>query len=306
VINIKKIIEGLAKLKPIVFLDQLAYRVIEDRVLATGAQIAYFLILSLFPFIIVLLNVLTYTPLARYDVLTGIIYYLPHATQDLIIGFSTEIIETSSQGLLSVAAILGIWTASSGISPVIKAINRAYGYEEKRSFIRLKLMSLLFTIALLILITLVFLTLVFGEVLGNKLFSLLGMKDVFKSLWSYIRIIIPLLYMILIFALLYKFSPYTNNRYKINLSSTLPGAVFATLGWMIISILFSYYVNNFGRFAITYGSIVGVIFLLIWLYISGIIMVLGGEVNATLKHLNHYGYRLHKNKSILANIYEKF
>lgn len=305
-IIIKKFIENLSKLKPIIFIDQLVYRVIEDGIIATGTQLAYFLFLSLFPFLIVLLNILTYTPLARQDVLTGIIYYLPNATQDIILGFSMDIIETSSQGLLSVAAILGIWTASSGITPVIKAINRAYDYEETRSFIVLKLISLLFTIALLILVTLVFLTLVFGEVLGNELFSLLGMTNVFRRLWPYIRIIIPLLYMVLIFALLYKFSPSSSVRHKIRFRSTLPGAIFTTLGWMTISILFSYYVNNFGRFAITYGSIVGIILLLIWLYISGVIMILGGEVNATLRYLNENGYQIHKNKSILANISNKF
>lgn len=304
-INIKGIIEKLAKSKSIIFLDQLLFRIQEDGIMATGTQLAYFLILSLFPFLIVLLNILSYTPLARQDVLKGIIYYLPNATQDIILGFSAEIVESSSQGLLSVAAILGLWTASSGISPVIKAINRAYDYEESRSFIKLKFISLLFTIALLILVTLVFLTLVFGEVLASELFSFLGMKDVFTKLWPYIRIIIPLLYMVLIFALLYKFSPCTNRRREIKLRSTLPGAIFATLGWMIISIFFSYYVNNFGRYAITYGSIVGVILLLIWLYISGIIMVLGGEINATLQYLNSYGYKLHSDKSILAKIYRK-
>lgn len=304
-IKIKKFIENLGKIKPIIFLDQLIYRIMEDGIMATGTQLAYFLFLSLFPFIIVLLNILTYTPLARQDVLEGIIYYLPNATQDIILNFSMEIVETSSQGLLSLAAILGIWTASSGITPVIKAINRAYDYEENRSFILLKLLSLLFTIALLVLVTLVFMTLVFGEVLGNELFSLLGMTNIFRRLWPYIRFIIPLLYMILIFALLYKFSPCSSKRHEIRFRSTLPGAIFTTLGWMGISILFSYYVNNFGRFAITYGSIVGVTLLLIWLYISGIIMILGGEINATLKFLNQYGYQLHPKKSILTRVYNK-
>lgn len=273
--------------------------------MATGTQLAYFLILSLFPFIIVFLNILSYTSLVREDILGEMIYYLPLETQKIISSFASEIAATSSQGLLSIAAILGLWTASSGLTPVIRAINRAYDYEETRSFIKLKLMSILFTIALLVLVTLVFLTLVFGELLGNKLFSILGRADAFRTLWAYMRIIIPLSYMVLIFALLYKFSPCTNKINEIPLSSTLPGAIFTTLGWMIISIFFSYYVNNFGRYAITYGSLVGVILLLIWLYISSIIIVLGGEVNATLEHFKIYGYKLHEEKSLLANIAKK-
>lgn len=304
-IYIKSLIKNLARFKPVVFFDQLAYRVQEDGVMATGTQLAFFLMLSIFPFIIVFFNILSYTPLVREDILAEMIYYLPYETQKLISGFAKEIVATSSQGLLSIAAVLGIWTASSGLTPVIKAINRAYDYEETRSYLRLKIMSLLFTMALLILVTLVFLTLVFGELLGNKLFSLLGMTNVFKTLWTYIRIIIPILYMILIFALLYKLSPCTNKINEIKLSSTLPGAVFTTLGWMIISIFFSYYVNNFGRFAITYGSIVGVILLLIWLYISSIIIVLGGEINATLEYFKIYGYKLHENKSLLIDLIKK-
>lgn len=306
VICIKDFINNLTKYRPIVFLDQLAFRVQEDGVMATGTQLAFFLILSLFPFIIVLLNILSHTSLARADVLNEMIYYLPYETQKIIGSFAAEIVATSSQGLLSLAAVLGLWSASSGLKHVIKAINRAYDYEETRSFIRLKIMSLLFTIALLVLVTLVFLTLVFGELLGEKLFSLLGMAYVFKTLWSYMRIVIPILYMILIFALLYKFSPCTNKINEIKLSSTLPGAVFSTLGWMIISVFFSYYVNNFGRFAITYGSIVGVILLLIWLYISSIIIVLGGEINATLEFFKVYGYRVHHQKSLLFNFLRRF
>ena len=128
--------------------------------MATGTQLAYFLILSLFPFIIVFLNILSYTSLVREDILGEMIYYLPLETQKIISSFASEIAATSSQGLLSIAAILGLWTASSGLTPVIRAINRAYDYEETRSFIKLKLMSILFTIALLVLVTLVFLTLV--------------------------------------------------------------------------------------------------------------------------------------------------
>lgn len=299
-IFIKNIIRKLSKYKPVVFFDQLIFRIQDDAVLASGTQLAYFLVLSMFPFIIVFLNILSYTPLVRDDVLGGMIMYLPLETQKLIEGFVSEISISSSQGLLSIAAFLGIWTASSGLTAVIKGINRAYDYKESRSYIRLKLMSLVFTVALLILLTLVFLTLVFGEVLGNKLFSLLGLGNVFIYLWAYLRIIIPLVYMVLIFAMLYKFSPCTSKINEIPLGATLPGAIFASLGWMLISIFFSYYVNNFGRYAVTYGSLVGIVLLLIWLYISSIIIILGGEINATIEHFKIHGFILYKDKSIIA------
>lgn len=301
-ISIKSYLEKLSKSKLIIFFDQLFFRIQDDAVFASGTQLTYFLILSVFPFIIVFLNVLSYTSLVREDVLNNLILYLPLETQKLIQGFVSEIAVSSSQSLLSVAAILGLWTASSGLKAVIKAINRAYDYEESRSFIRLKLISFIFTIALLILLTLVFLTLVFGEVLGNKLFSSFGRADLFIQLWAYMRIIIPLVYMVLIFALLYKFSPCTSKINEIPFSTTLPGAIFTSLGWMLISIFFSYYVNNFGRYAITYGSLVGIVLLLIWLYISSIIIILGGEINATIEHFKINGYKIHRDKSLLVRL----
>lgn len=300
-IFINKFLKKLIENKLILFLDQLIFRLVDDGIVAVASQQTYFLILSLFPFIILLLNIVSFTPLIDPNILDNIIYYLPNATQDIINSFMNDIATSSSQGLLSISAFLGIWTASSGMKAIIRAINRAYDYKEERSFLKLKILSIIFTIALLILLTMVFLTLVFGETMGNMLFSFLGIENIFVILWSYMRIIIPLLYMILIFALLYKYSPCIKNRKAIKLKETLPGAIFATLGWMIISTLFSYYVNNFGRYAVTYGSLVGVILLLIWIFISSFIIILGGEINATLKYFKIYGWEWNKNKSLLRD-----
>nr|WP_300006035.1 YihY/virulence factor BrkB family protein [Tissierella sp.] len=296
----------LMKIKPIVFLDQLIFRIKDDEVFVTGTQLTFFLILSIFPFIIMLLNIISYTPFIKQNTLNDLIFYLPTATQELFRGFVSEIARTSSQELLSVAAVLGIWSSSSGIKFLMKAINKAYDYREHRGYFKLRFMSMIFTVAILLLIVLVFLTLIFGEVLTNRLFSILGISSFFSTLWSYIRILIPLLYMILMFALLYKYSPSKKGGQPITFLSTLPGAIFTTLGWMITSILFSYYVNNFGRYAITYGSLVGVILLFIWLYISSIVIVLGGEINATLEFFKINGYKVHEDKSLIINLTNKF
>lgn len=300
-IFIHNFIKKLTENKLALFIDQLIFRLVDDGIVAVASQQTYFLILSIFPFIILLLNIVSFTPLIDPNILDNIIYYLPNATQDIINSFMNDIATSSSQGLLSISAFLGIWTASSGMKAIIRAINRAYDYKEERSFLKLKFLSIVFTIALLILLTMVFLTLVFGETMGNMFFSFFGIENIFVILWSYMRIIIPLLYMVLIFALLYKYSPCIKNRKAIKLRETLPGAIFTTLGWMIISTLFSYYVNNFGRYALTYGSLVGVILLLIWIFISSFIIILGGEINATLKYFKIYGWEWNKNKSLLRD-----
>lgn len=289
----------LSKNKSIMFIDQLLYRIGDDEVLAIGAQLTYFLILSIFPFLVMFLNIISYTPLVREDVLLNLTQYLPLEVQKLINGFAVEIIKTSSQGLLSIAAIFGLWTASSGISAVMRALNKAYDTEETRPFYTSKLLSIFFTIILLLSLTIVFLTLVFGEVLGNRLFAYFGLTDIFLRLWSTLRMLIPIVYMIFTFTVFYRFAPYTKNVHDVKLRNSLPGAIFTTLGWLTTSTIFSYYVNNFGRYTITYGSIGGIIILLIWLYISSVIIVLGGEVNATTKHFRSNGYEGIGDRSII-------
>lgn len=147
-----RILRVMMNNKILVILDQLLYRIKEDKVFGIGAQLTYFLILSIFPFIVVFLNIISYTSLVREDVLVNLTWYMPLETQNLIYRFVDEIVITSSQELLSFALLLGIWTASSGLTPVIRAINAAYDYEEKRSYLRIKFLSIIFTLALIVLL----------------------------------------------------------------------------------------------------------------------------------------------------------
>ncbi|NLV88937.1 MAG: YihY/virulence factor BrkB family protein [Tissierellia bacterium] len=268
------------------FFNQLLYRIREDNVTAIGAQLSYYLVLSIFPFIIFFLNILSYTPIAREDVLHSIIILMPLDTQRIVSSLLIETINTSNAPLLSVSAITGIWAASKGIMALIRVLNKAYDVQETRPYLELRLLAIVFTLALLVLLTIVLLTLVFGEVLGNKLFDFLGITQNFILFWQYFRIIISLLFMILIFSLMYRYIPSIRNGRRINFKHAIPGAVFTTLGWIVTSSIFSYYVNNFGNYSKTYGSLGGIVILLIWLYLSSIIIILGGEINATIRAIN--------------------
>lgn len=267
------------------FFKELINRIKRDSVTAMGAQLAYYLILSIFPFLIFFLNLLSYTPIARDEVLESLIVILPIDTQRLITQLLSETISKSSETLLSLGALTGIWAASRGIMSLIKSLNKAYGVEEKRSYIELRGVAILFTLALLVLLLIVLLTLVFGELLGNMLFDSLGLGYKFVVIWHYLRIGISLGFMILLFTLLYKFSPSIRNGSNIKFKHTFPGAVFTSFGWILTSSLFSYYVNNFGDYGKTYGSLGGIIVLLIWLYLSSIIIITGGEINGTIRSL---------------------
>lgn len=279
------------------FFDQLFFRIQDHNVLPVGGQLAYFLILSIFPFIMVLLNILSKTTFIQDQYFYASIKVLPIEVQDVIIRFIEEVVSSSSQGLLSIAIIFAIISASSGVSAIVRGINNAYGKKEARSLISLTLISIVFTIMLLVLLVVVFATLVFGQLIGQFIFTKLGLDSIFNILWSKLRLIIPILFMIFLFALLYKFSP--AKKQQVKLLHTLPGAIFATLGWIVISVMFSYYVNNFANYGVTYGSLVGIIILLVWLYLSSVIILIGGEINATLKYFRDYGYTIDKDNSLV-------
>src|SRR5690606_25415354 len=117
----------------------------------------------------------SFTPLAHEDVLQSIIAVLPLETQKIITNLVMETIRNSSETLLSFGAITGIWAASKGIMALIRAINKAYDVEETRSYVELRLLAIFFTLALLILLTIVLLTIVFGGVIGLRIVKFLGL-----------------------------------------------------------------------------------------------------------------------------------
>lgn len=288
--------------KPILFLDQLIFRIGDDDIIPTAGQLTYFVVLSIFPFLILFLNILSFTPITSPEMINAALEYLPNDASSILSGFIEDIVEGSGQGLLSVAAIGGIWTASAGVKPLITAINRAYDMTETRSYFRVKGLSILFTLALLALLLLVILTLVFGEIIGSQVFNLLNLGDEFVIIWTYIRFIIPIASMVIIFSLLYKYSPCVKDRDEIRFKNTVPGGLFATLGWIIASAAFSFYVNNFGNYSVTYGALGGIIVMLVWLYISSMIILLGGEINATSRYFRLNGYSRNDDMSLFNKV----
>lgn len=271
--------------KWITFIEELLKRYKEDGVSEVGAQLTYYLMLSIFPFMIFFLSILRFTPLADYDVIATLINPLPQDTQSLLGDLLRDIIEGGTVGLLSFGAIGSIWSSSRGIMSLIEAVNRAYDLEEARPFWKLRGLSILLTIGLVLMLILAFGMLVFGEVLFEVVFE--SYTAAALMLWKVLKFALPLIFMILVFALLYKLAPSVKKDAKVEMEDTFPGAIFAGLGLVLSSVAFSFYVNNFGNYTRTYGSLGAVIVFMLWLYISSIILVLGAEVNASILSINN-------------------
>lgn len=278
--------------KVIHFLIELFHRFQDDDVPALGAQLTYYLILSFFPFLIFVLTLVSYTPLTRDDLLSDLAFVLPTDAYILVRDIIDETVASSSQVLLSFGMLATIWAASKGVMAIIKGINKAYDEAENRPFWKVRLMAIVFMFVLVLVMMLALGMLIFGRAIGEYVFNLIALPNYFESVWGIIKYIVPIAAMILFFIFLY----YTAPNRKMTIKEVIPGAIFTTLGWIITSLLFAFYVNNFGNYSRTYGSIGGIIALLLWLYISSVIIILGGEINAALAYLKS-GKTRNRNKN---------
>ncbi|HEX5563878.1 MAG TPA: YihY/virulence factor BrkB family protein [Sporosarcina sp.] len=260
------------------FWKELLVRIKKVDITGLGSQLAFFFLLSLFPLLIFLITLLPFLNLDESQVFLFIRDYAPDSVYTLIHDTIEEILKNRNGGLLSIGALATIWSASKGMNALTKALNRSYYVEETRSFLISRAMSVVFTIALIGVLIIALILPVFGQQIGMLAFSYFGMEEGFLRLWGSMRWVIPPILIFLVFSALYWAVP----NLKIRLKSAMPGALFATAGWILTSLAFSFYVGSFANYSKTYGSIGGIIVLMMWLYFSAIILMLGGQLNAVM------------------------
>ncbi|MFR8745078.1 MAG: YihY/virulence factor BrkB family protein [Peptoniphilus sp.] len=275
--------------KAFTFFDKLIYRVLDHDTLSYGGSLTYFLILSIFPFLISLINAINFSGILDPEYIYGLLDVLPGEIQEIIRNFLNELHMSSSGSFLTISFVAGLFTASTAVFKLMKIINQSYGFVESRGFLAQRLMALFFTLALILMIFLLVLTQIFGQIIYVKVMSYLGIENAsFDKIWSIAKNAIPLAYMLVTFVLLYKFSPSKSRENMITIKSVLPGSIFATLGLIIASSGFNFYVSSFGKYSITYGSLGGIIVFLIWLYLLSTITLVGAEINSTLYSMRNF------------------
>jgi len=263
------------------YMDQLIFRFKDDDLTGMSAQITYYLILAFFPFLIFLINLLSFTHLSSELLITGFHKLIPDEIGDLVKDIVVQTLQNKSKTLLSLGIVGSLWATSQGIFSIMRGLNKAYDIEESRKFIQLNLVALISTVGVIVMIMLSLIMIVFGKIIGIYVFGLVGAMDLFDIIWSLLRYFIPSVLMFITFSFIYKYVP--NKRLKPR--NIRVGAVFATIGWVTSSVIFSFYVNNFGNYQKVYGSIGGMIVLITWLYISTLVILLGGELNAISSYL---------------------
>ncbi len=258
------------------YIIELIFRYKADDLPAMSAQITYYLILAFFPFLLFLINLLSFTSLSKELLITNFNTFLPADTGILVKNMLVQTVQAKSKTFLILGMIGSLWAASQGVSALIRGLNKSYDIEESRNYIKLNFIALISTIGVAIMIIFEFSMTVFGEFIGTYVFGLIEEKRLFTIIWSFLRYSIPLTLMLITFYLIYKYMP---NR-KLKFHNIIVGTIFTTVGWFTASLLFSFYVNIFADYQIIYGSLGGIIALLSWLYIITLIILLGGELNA--------------------------
>lgn len=258
------------------FVVELYKNIMSTDVFGLSAQLAYFLLLSLFPFLLFLITLLGYLPIDDYVVIDTLSNYLPADVINMIESNLSDLVNRQRGGLLSISIIGTLWSASNGVNAITKAFNRAYDVEEDRPFFIARLIAIALTVAMIIVIAVALLLPVFGKMIGIYLFSLINLSDNFLNMWNTLRWVASSLVFFIVLVVLYKLAPNTVVKFK----HTFWGALFATVGWQLVSLGFSYYVNTLGNYSATYGSLGTVIVLMIWFYISGLIIIIGGVINS--------------------------
>lgn len=259
-------------------IKQLVERINDADVTGLSAQLAYFFLLSLFPFLLFLVTLMGFIPISSESVMQFLDSFLPGDVSDMIKDNLETLVNNRSGGLLSVGILGTIWSASNGFNAITKSFNKAYQVEEDRSFILNRLIALGLMLGLVLVIAVALVGAVFGKVIGEYVFGFIGLDD-YVDAWNVIRWVVTTVTLFLVLFIIYILAP----NEKIKMKDVVLGAIFATIAWQVVSLGFSYYVNNLGNYSATYGSLGTVIILMIWLYLSGIIITTGGVINAYVK-----------------------
>ena len=268
--------------KTVIFLVMFIKKIGDDDIFALGAQLAYYMVLSFIPFLMFLMTLVGFSHLNSDAVLNLLSNVMPTEAFNLIQSTVIEIVDKEQTGLLWISIALAIWVSSSGFKAVIKGLNKAYGVKETRSYIKLKLISMIYTILLALIVIATLFLFVFGDVIGDFFMKVLEHPEFIYYIWNILRYVVVILIMILFFMFLYNATPCV----RLGWLEVIPGAVITTLGWISISYIFAYYVNNFSNYSRLYGSLGAVFMFMTWMFITSMILILGGEINAVLAEKN--------------------
>ena len=260
----------------LVFLRKLFNRVMEDNIFGLSAQLSYYLILSIFPFVIFFISILCNYSEYIYIFLESLVTILPIQVYDIIYKLVNYAVNSCSQQYMTISMLVILWSATAASSTIIKVINVAYGFKMEKNYIFLRLRGILFTLALMFSIQIIFVIIIAGRsvlIFVKNLSVFRAFNFIFIDLLRY-GLSFLIVFIILIAS--YKFLPYERIRF----SYAVPGAIFSSIGFTLGSYIYSLYVSTKVVYINSiYGNLSGLFVFFIWIYIMSIIFLTGAQVN---------------------------
>lgn len=249
------------------------------------AALAYYFLLALFPLLLFITAGLGYFAESGIALRQNLLAYLsqivPRSASALIDNTVEEIIDNASGGKISIGLLVTLWAASYGMGAISEMLNVAYGVKETRPWWRVRLSAIGLTIALAVFIISALALVFYGGVIGEGLAKMFGLGDLFVLTWRLLQWPIVLAFLLLAFALIYYFAP---NLRAPTWHWVTPGSVVGVGLWLLISLAFRAYLSHFNSYSVTYGSLGALIILMLWFYLTGAAILLGGALNAEIEN----------------------
>lgn len=233
----------------------------ENHMGAYAAQTAYFFMLCMIPIILLLLTMVQYTPVTKADVMTAVIQVFPASVDSLITSIVNQVYNQST-GIIPITIIVALWSAGKGVLAMTSGLNCIYGCRETRNYIFLRIRATIYTVMFIIVIILLLVLSVFGNTLN---LFIAGHIPFLKKISDWLimsRTFITPTVLVVFSLMIYRFLPNRRGRFR----DQLPGAMFAAVGWMVVSWVFSIYLDVFEGFSSMYGSLTTIVLIMLWMY----------------------------------------
>jgi membrane protein len=259
----------------------------KDNCLAMAAQLAYYFFFALFPTLLFLVALASYFPLDTLidDLFRTMGGFMPPEALQVITDQITKISGSEDAGLMTLGMLLAVSSSSAAMTAIIDTLNRAYDIEEGRPWWKVRLMAIGLTVGVAVFILVSFSLVIAGPTVATRLADSLGFGPIFEWTWKILQWPVIVALVSTAMALIYYFAPDAEQDWI----WLTPGSIFATTLWLLASLGFKFYVANWGSYTETYGLIGAAMILLLWFYISGLVILVGAEMNAEIEHASMHG-----------------
>lgn len=265
------------------FFSRLYEKAFDEDIFSSAAQVAFYFSFALFPLLLFLISLIGMVLSSADDLRSELFYYLrqimPYSAYELVQTTINEITKSSSGGKLTLGFFIALWSASAGVDSIRVALNSVYNLKEKRAWWKTKLISLSFTFIITTLISIVLAIVFYGWKFIVFVLSFLSLPIPEGFLLILIQWVAILILLLLVFDLLYSFIP-SHSPFKWEWIT--PGAIIGIILWLILSFSFRLYLNYYNTYSKMYGSLGAVIILMLWLYLTSLVILIGGLINTIL------------------------